>query len=451
MRSSRFLRVLLLVSSIVSGVAAATLLATPASALVTMDWVPIGNPGNAPDPTFNPSTLTGSNCYSANCGQVNYTYYISKYDVTNAQYAEFLNAVDPSGSNSLGLYDISMSTDVNNGGITNTGSAGSVYQVKAGFANDPVTYVSFYDALRFANWLNNGQGNASTETGAYTLLGGTPTPSNGPTVTRNPGAISFLPSENEWYKAAYYNPATSSYFAYPFGTNTEPTCAAPGAIPNTANCRDAIGHVSNVGAYTDSASPYGTFDQGGNVFQWNEQSVSDGSYRGFRGGMWIFGPGYLAASAPADGDPAGVQGLGIGFRVASLASVNVQIELPWSILLSSPVPVSVTILGSNTVDVTKIDGTTLRFGPNGATPVQLSLMDVNQDGYLDLVAAFGVQDAGLGPGDTPACLQGKIDDQVFQGCTSVVVANVACGLGVELAPILPALLWLRGRRRRKPA
>ena len=39
----------------------------------------------------------------------------------------------------------------------------------------PVNYVDFYDALRFANWMNNGQGNGDTETGAYTLLGGTPT------------------------------------------------------------------------------------------------------------------------------------------------------------------------------------------------------------------------------------------------------------------------------------
>jgi formylglycine-generating enzyme required for sulfatase activity len=223
-----------------------------AHAAVTMDWVLVGNPGNAPD--------TASNCYSANCGQVNYNYYISKYDVTNAQYAEFLNAVDPSGTNALGLFYSGMSTDTSNGGITNTGSVGSVYQVKAGFANDPVVYVTFYDALRFANWLNNEQGSASTETGAYTLLGGTPTPSNGDTVTRNTGAIMFLPSENEWYKAAYYNPVTNSYFAYPAGSNTPTVCAAPGATANTANCAQVVGHVTPVGAYTGSTSPYGIFD-----------------------------------------------------------------------------------------------------------------------------------------------------------------------------------------------
>ncbi len=93
----------------------------------------------------------------------------------------------------------------------------------SGDGNHPVNYVTWYDAIRFANWLNNGQVPGSTETGAYTLLGGTPTPSNGNSITRNAGATVFLPSENEWYKAAYYNPATSSYFQYPTSSNTVPT------------------------------------------------------------------------------------------------------------------------------------------------------------------------------------------------------------------------------------
>jgi formylglycine-generating enzyme required for sulfatase activity len=277
-----------------------------------MDWVPIGNPGNAPD--------TASNCYSVDCGQVNYNYYVSKYDTTNPQYAEFLNAVDPGGSNSRGLYYPIMSIATDNGGISlvSGNPSGSKYVVNSGFADKPVNYVTFYDALRFANWLNNGQGSGSTETGAYTLLGGTPTPSNGLTVTRNPGATVFLPSENEWYKAAYYNPATSSYFAYPAGSNTPTVCAAPGATPNTANCNSGpLGQVSNVGAYTGSASPYGMFDAGGNVFQWNEQSVSGGSYRGNRGGSFFYNYPALAASEGGYIDPTVNRG-DIGFRVASV-------------------------------------------------------------------------------------------------------------------------------------
>ena len=128
--------------------------------------------------------------------------------------------------------------------------------------------------------------------------------------------------------------------------------------------------------------------------------------------------------------------------------VPIQIEIaPNPIALSSPLPIPVTVLGSSTVDVTKIDVTTLRFAPNGATPVSTEI--VSADGQVDLVASFRVRDTGLAVGDTQACLQGEIGGQPFNGCGAVVVIfNPACGLGIELAPILPALLWLRGRRRR---
>ena len=166
---------------------------SPPAQAATIDWVPIGNPNNAAD------TLT--NCEAANCGSVDHAYFISRYETTNAQYAEFLNA--KAATDPLGLYNASMGSDATFGGITRSGVSGSyTYTEKAEFENKPVTYVSFYDSLRFSNWLNNGQGSASTETGAYTLLGGTATPSNGLTVTRNGGANIFLTSENEWYKAA---------------------------------------------------------------------------------------------------------------------------------------------------------------------------------------------------------------------------------------------------------
>ena len=142
--------------------------AVPRSAAVVIDWVQVGNPGNAPD-TAAPA------CYSTpgSCGSVSYTYYISKYDTTNAQYAEFLNAVDAEGSDAHLLYDTAMGTDSSNGGIgfVDGNPSGSKYVVNSGFADKPVVRVSFYSALRFANWLDNGQGSGSTETGAYTITG----------------------------------------------------------------------------------------------------------------------------------------------------------------------------------------------------------------------------------------------------------------------------------------
>jgi sulfatase modifying factor 1 len=262
---------------LLASVVLAVLGAGPASA-VALDWVTVGDPGNAPDAS---SKL--ENCFTPDCGSVSYPYRIGKYEVTNAQYVEFLNA--KAASDPLGLYDPSMGSDPN-GGITLSGSDGSYpYATIPGFEDKPVDFVSFYDALRFVNWLANGQGSGDTETGSYTLLGGTEVPSNGLTVTRNPDATIFLPSENEWYKAAYYDPISMAYFRYPTGTNTATGCATPTATPSQANCDDVAGGVVDVGSYTGSASPYGTFDQGGNVWEWNEEIVS-GLCRGNRGGGW---------------------------------------------------------------------------------------------------------------------------------------------------------------------
>src|SRR5262245_42610649 len=284
-------------------------IASSASA-VTMDWTPIGNPGNACD---------ADGCF----GAVGYAYNIGTYEVTNAQYAEFLNA--KAASDSLALYNTNMGQyDPANdryGGITRTGSAGSYsYSTIAGRAEMPVTYVSFYDTLRFANWMNNGQGAADTETGAYTLLGGTAIPGNGETVTRNPGATIVLTSDEEWYKAAYHDAiglAPTDYFDYPAGSNTQIGCVAPTAAPNRANCDYAVGpngDLTAVGSYTGSASPYGTFDQGGNVSEWNE-GIFGGSYRTVRGGGFTDPPMLLWAGLRIQTNPT-IEFMDIGFRVA---------------------------------------------------------------------------------------------------------------------------------------
>jgi formylglycine-generating enzyme required for sulfatase activity len=198
------------------------LIASVASA-VSMNWTPIGKPGNPCDPQ-------SQGCF----GAVPYYYQIGTYEVTNAQYAEFLNA--KAATDPLFLYSTSMGNS-SFGGITRSGSSGSyTYSAKPGRENMPVNFVSFYSTLRFVNWMNNGQGSGDTEMGAYTLLGGTETPTNGTTVTRNPLATIVVPSENEWYKAAYYDPSPSIYFAYPAGTSAQTSCAAPSAAANQANC-----------------------------------------------------------------------------------------------------------------------------------------------------------------------------------------------------------------------
>ena len=300
------------------------LIASSASA-VTMAWTPIGNPGNAPDDT--------------GFGAVPYAYSIGTYEVTNAQYAEFLNA--KAAADPLGLYSTNMGivaptpASAGHGGITRSGSSGSfTYNAIAGREDMPVNYVSFYGALRFANWLNNGQGSSDTESGAYTLLGGAPEPTNGATVTRNTGATIFLASENEWYKAAYYNATSTSYFFYPAGSDTEPTCTAPSAAPNTANCGEAVEDLTNKDSYTGSASPNGTFDQGGNVWEWNESIYRLNSiyYRAIRGADFTSESGSLAASVRSVSGPA-VEDPRIGFRVARLPEPSATLGLGASLVM----------------------------------------------------------------------------------------------------------------------
>ena len=162
------------------------------------------------------------------------------------------------------LYNTTMaSSGAGHGGITRSGSPGDyAYSAVAGRENLPVNYVSFYDALRFANWLHNGQpvgpqGPGTTETGAYAITAQGIADNS---IARNAGATVALASEDEWYKAAYYDAAGASYFDYPAGTDTASACAPPGATANTANCGVAggipgAGNLTAAGSYTARREP----------------------------------------------------------------------------------------------------------------------------------------------------------------------------------------------------
>ncbi len=167
-------------------------LVAPASGLV-MDTVPVGNINNAADGT--------------GYGSVGYTYNIGKYEVTAGQYTEFLNKV--AATDTYGLYNSGMANTRYGSGISQSGLPGSyTYSVDSAFVNRPVNYVSFWDSCRFANWLQNGQpsgaqNNSTTEDGAYTL---TAQGISNNTVNRNGNWKWAVTSEDEWYKAAYYDP-----------------------------------------------------------------------------------------------------------------------------------------------------------------------------------------------------------------------------------------------------
>lgn len=243
--------------------------APPTAAAVTIDWVTVGDPGNAADP------LAGR-------GAVNMDYRIGKYDVTNDQYLEFLNSNDPTGANTLGLYIPLQVVSANNILFDAKAPDGAKYSVVPGGNKLPVTWVSQFSAMRFANWLYNEQVPGATESGAYTLVGGSAVPLNYATTERSSGAKFFLPTVDEWYKAAYYDPVTDSYYKYPTSSNTPPAATSPTSVPNSTNSSEVVGKLTEVGAYRGTTSPFGAYDMGGNAWQWVENySSAYGRVRGW--------------------------------------------------------------------------------------------------------------------------------------------------------------------------
>ena len=314
-------------------------LAVSAHAQVTIDLLPVGNTGNANDPA------TGG-IY----GGVNYDYSIGKYDVTIGQYTAFLNAV--ATTDTYSLYSTSMGTNLNVAGISRTGVSGSyTYSVMnngGNSANRPITYVSWFDSARFANWVANGQPTGvqtgtTTENGAYNVNGATSGNAPARNVT-NPNTSAaptfFIPNENEWYKAAYYSPVLNSgsggYYTYATQSNAAPGNAigsganqanySPGgvyAVTQNSSYDSNQNYLTDVGAFSGSGSFYGTFDQSGNVLQWNDLDglATSGSSLGLRGGKWNnSNPFRVSSSNIVSSDPS-YEGNDVGFRLASPVAV----------------------------------------------------------------------------------------------------------------------------------
>ena len=271
-------------------------LLTAASAAHAHDltWVKVGDAGNAPDKTGH--------------GAVAYEFEVTKHEITVSMYAEFLNAV-ATKADPHALWNAAQK-------IVRTGNPGAFkYAASPKREGEPVMQVRFLDAMRFANWLHHGGGPGDTETGAYLIS------KDGGLASREADARIWIPNENEWYKAAYYQPQATggppgSYWRYPTRSDLAPKLAKPGdpglnlanfladtrPQPNGGILR-GFNDVMPVGSFPGSSSHYGTLDQAGNAWEWIETTVFD-TQQIIRGGSMCATHGKLLSTVRTSASPA---------------------------------------------------------------------------------------------------------------------------------------------------
>jgi formylglycine-generating enzyme required for sulfatase activity/tRNA A-37 threonylcarbamoyl transferase component Bud32 len=303
-----------------------------AGGVVQVDFVTVGDAGN-------PADANGF-------GNVDYEYRIGRYEITIEQYCVFLNHA--AKSDPYSLYNEKMGTDGSAVAIERFGSDGTyTYRVMgeapAGHMNAgeklkprrPIVCVSWTSAARFCNWLHNGQGDGDTEMGAYALNG-----ERDRRVPREKDARFFLPTEDEWYKAAYYDPAGAAgnaYWAFATRSNENPRrWRALGKsqwdkesleLPNIANWGCGGGSwdtLAPVDSFPNATSAYGCHCMSGNVAEWVEPKGEVAPRQGMRrGGFWWEGAPLPNSAYRV---PALVQTANrdVGFRIAAAAGSDDQ-------------------------------------------------------------------------------------------------------------------------------
>jgi len=228
----------------------------------SIDFVTIGNPGNAADT----GTDILGNPYTA--GGVSYVYNLGRFEISREQIIK-ANAAAGLG---ITLQDMS-----DFGGNANS---------------RPATGIGWHEAARFINWLNTSKGYASAyqfDGNGIIQLWGTGQ-YFGSNQYRHKDAFYFLPSRDEWYKGAYYDPnreGGAAYWKYSTGSDSAPVQVGGGTAMGTT----VYGQLkSNGPADINSAggfSPYGTMGQGGNVWEWTDSPYDSTTENlELRGGSW---------------------------------------------------------------------------------------------------------------------------------------------------------------------
>ena len=258
----------------------------------TLDFTTIGNPGNAADTT--------------GYGSVGYEYRIGTHEISQ--------------------YQIDRAT------------ASGLQNVTAGewTGDRPAGLMSWYESAAFVNWLNTSKGfsraydltwsggNWSMDLWTQGTAGSGYDTNN---LYRNSLAKYFLPSENEFYKAAFGKSDGIGYYLYPTASTNAPTAVASGTASGTAVYNQAWGQGPASIYQAGGRSSYGTMGQGGNMQEWQE-SAADGTnnsvhdQREVRGGYWDVGGAPLDSldTSRSQYAPDTVR-VNLGFRVASVSGI----------------------------------------------------------------------------------------------------------------------------------
>ena len=354
-------------------------------------------------------------------GAVSYTYNVSKFELTTGQYTEFLNAV--AATDPYGLYEAGMSdpTDGSWGcNIQRSGADGSyTYSVAADWEDRPATHVSWADGARFVNWLTNGRPAGApdlttTEAGSYYLNGAVTDPEL-IAVTRQSTARYVIPTNDEWRKAAYHmnDGVTDNYWNYSAQSHTTPSNDS--VDPDPGNNVTAFNYNpddptigapyfrTEVGEHENSVGPYGTYDMGGNCWEWTE-GIHNGQFRRLWGGAFNY-PAYFAGWQGYSNSYYPSQAwIGYSLRIMEIPDVDVDSDGDVDVddietLIANLGDVAFDLDGDGDTDeddlIYLVENRVEWSRPGGESGVGTKRGDANLDGYLNatdlalMAAAFG--------------------------------------------------------------
>jgi formylglycine-generating enzyme required for sulfatase activity len=301
-----------------------------------IDFVTIGATyGGAGNPAWPGTDPPTDGDRAVGRGRVSYEYNIGKFEVTTAQWVEFFNAAFDRPSNDLlphlrppdGGHWGAQSATPNTPGARR-------WDVIAGQDLHPVGDISWRMAAMYCNWLHNGKNTDRSAflNGAYDVstFGFADPFGFSDQFTQHPDAKYWIPTWDEWLKAAHFDPnkdngdgTTGGWWLYSTSSDTAPIYGRPES-GGQANAGSFVPDPFNIplGAYPGVTSPWGLLDTAGGTQEWTEEiSFTAGLFptaRRYDGSGWAtpqpdFGDhiSYVSADFPS------LATFELGFRIAS--------------------------------------------------------------------------------------------------------------------------------------